>query len=413
MTSAAEWKELTPPRPGDGRILEEALRLRSTVLLVQALGVVAFGALAPWGPSVLALAAVLAGSVAVNVIAASLARRGRTPPLGGLGLLDVVFLTALLALTGGAMNPFSVLYLIYVLVTAMASTPAWAWSVVAASSAGFGLLFWVSLPLPVELGGHSESHHYSAHLQGMWLAYTTTAVVIVFAISRLTAALRREREIRSATSRLLGLATLAAGAAHEIGNPLGTIKVAAGELARELVDEAASKDLRLIAREIDRAQDVLRRMSVGAGELTGEGPVQTTLGCFIQDLVASLRAPRALMHLEGSDSTLSLRWPVHAMIQALTQVLRNGLEASSGPLRLVAAEMGEQVEIEVEDDGKGMAPEVLERLGDPFFTVDKTGGRGLGLFIARSLVDHMGGTMSVWSQPGVGTKVRIRMPRWV
>lgn len=150
-------------------------------------------------------------------------------------LLDVGLLTALLAFSGGAHNPFTALYLVHVALTAMLLGP---WEVVAVlltSSLGYASLFFWCVPLPACLGGHSsDGSGFSVHLHGMWIAFVVAGAATAGFMYRMALAIQRERETSERHVRLLGLATLAAGAAHEIGNPLSTIKVAATELGADL-----------------------------------------------------------------------------------------------------------------------------------------------------------------------------------
>ena len=339
--------------------------------------------------------------------------------LGATAVLDALLLTALLALTGGPTNPFSVLYLTYVMIAAISSNAAWTWTTVFTSSAGFGLLFFVSVPLPAALGGHAGPPHgqpYAAHLQGMWMAHTVTAAVIAWFVGRLATALSREQDMRAKTSRMLGLATLAAGAAHEIGNPLGTIRVAASELERELGQSGAPpetmRDLDLIGREVRRAHRVLERMSVGAGELLGEGPVPQRLDQVLAASIAALGAAGERISLNvPADETV--RWPVQATAQALTQLMRNAVEASP-PGRDVDVQIrtiDDGVQITITDEGPGMDRDTLARIGEPFFTTRPGRGQGLGVFIARSLVEHMHGRIQIDSSEGQGTVARVWLPR--
>ncbi len=368
----------------------------------------------------------LAGAVS-NVLVGGVGRWPGLVPTGGpsarvmgtLALFDVGLLTGLLSLTGGPTNPFSVLYLIYVMLAAIATTPRWTWSTVLASSAGFGLVFFVSVPLPAPLGGHTgaaEGHPYAAHLQGMWLALTVAAIVIARWVGGLAEVLRREQQMRAQTSKMLGLATLAAGAAHEIGNPLATIRVAASELERDLQraggDPEIVRDLALIGQEVERAHQVLEHMSVAAGELRGEGAVPTDLKSLLQDIVAQLGGSSDRIELSVMPPGLVVRWPTQAATQALTQLVRNAVQAapSHESVALSARELDSGVAITVSDSGPGIEPEVLARLGEPFFTTRPGRGRGLGVFIARSLVEHLGGQVEVDSAVGKGTVVKLWLP---
>jgi two-component system sensor histidine kinase RegB len=280
------------------------------------------------------------------------------------------------------------------------------------------LFFW-HVPLPSVLGGHA--HHggqasYSAHLQGMWLAHALGAMAIATFVSALSRALRRERERSERTARLLGLATLAAGAAHEIGNPLATIRVAAGELERDLLERGLSgeelADLRLIDGEVGRASRVLERLAASAGELMGESPVALDLHEVVAVVLERVgeRAERVATSVPASGEPV--RWPVQAVSQALLQLVRNALDASAPDARVqvVACPERDGVRIDVHDRGRGMAPAVLERVGEPFFTTRPGQGMGLGVFIARSLVEHLGGQLELESTPGQGTVARVWLP---
>ncbi|MEL7239403.1 MAG: hypothetical protein AAGK78_11115, partial [Planctomycetota bacterium] len=288
-----------------------------------------FHALSPNG-QVLAfsLGLVLAGAV-FNRFVIRFSGWSSTPSLGALAVLDTVILTAWLSLNGGPANPFSVLYLIYVTVAAIGTNARWTWATVAASSAGFAFVFQSSLPWPAALGGqHGSGHSFDIHLQGMWFAQTVTACVIALFVRRLAEALQQSQRRRAETSKMLGLATLAAGAAHEIGNPLGTIAVAASEAERRMQHghgiETTVDDLKLIGQEVSRAKDVLARMAAGAGELRGEGPVSMALDRFMAELIAAIDTDPTRIDVQAP--TAMIRWPVQATQQALSQLLQNAVD---------------------------------------------------------------------------------------
>ncbi len=422
------------------------VRLRYLAVLAQAttLGIVGLGlrAALPFLPLALLVGFTLATNVAVHAFIR--VRRSRPEPVGGhlvnahssavvgvLVALDVVILTGLLACSGGPANPFTVLYLIHVVLAAMIASAAWMWLVVVLSSAGYGLLFFFAWPLPAELGGeghHGVSRHdldahdhhaemvtsgYSAHLQGMWLAYTLAAISIGASVSWLAQALRLHREERGRTERLLGLATLAAGAAHEIGNPLATIRLAASELDARLRRDGAApeliEDLDLIQKETGRAAAVLRRMAIGAGELRGEAPTPMTVVALCQRLESEFGRDRVCF--EGSGLAETVHWPAEAVVQALSQIVRNGLEAAPHEaVRVTVASHGATLLWSVTDTGPGLGPDALARLGEPFFTTKTGEGRGLGVFIARTLIEHLGGRLVYRRPPGGGTQALAELP---
>ena len=419
---AVGWsrRRFNAPEPGGHLSVLALVRLRWWSLALQGLAVaLVVGGLPSDGSAVLTSVC-----VAVGVVSNLLAPRISAPPdrvVGILAVLDVALLTGLLSQTGGPSNPFSVLYLTYVMLAAIATSPLWTWSTVVLSSVGFGLLFFVSVPLPPELGGHAghDGQPYAAHLQGMWVAHTITAAVIAWFVGRLSHALNREQQTRAQTSRLLGLATLAAGAAHEIGNPLGTIRVAASELERDLakegVAEDALRDLALIDQEVRKAHRVLEHMSIGAGELLGEGPVPTNLATLLQTTVSGLGAGADKVAVTVRPQAETVRWPLQATSQALTQLIRNAVDVSPEPhpVTIHAQVADGVVDIVIRDQGRGMNEATLARIGEPFFTTRPGEGQGLGVFIARSLVEHLGGRIEIDSAMGQGTVARVYLPQEV
>ena len=420
---AAGWhrRRFAPPAANGHLSVWAVVRLRWWSLGLQGVAVALVAGGLPSDGSVFVMGACVGIGVVSNLFAPRVdAPSGRV--VGALALLDVVLLTGLLSQMGGPSNPFSVVYLSYVMLAAIATSPGWTWSAVALSSVGFGLLFFISVPLPPELGGHAghgEGQPYAAHLQGMWVAHTITSAVIARFVGRLSDALNREQQTRAQTSRMLGLATMAAGAAHEIGNPLGTIRVAASELERDLSREGAApetlRDLALIGQEVRRAHRVLEHMSIGAGELRGEGPVPTDLATLLDTTVAALGVGADRVKIRVRPSAETVRWPLQAASQALTQLIRNAIEVSP-PTQLVDIDVevvDGAVDIVIRDCGPGMNEETLSRIGEPFFTTRPGEGQGLGVFISRSLVEHLGGRIEIDSALGKGTVARVWLPQQV
>lgn len=328
-------------------------------------------------------------------------------------IYDVAVLTFILASTGGVSNPFTMLYFSHVTLAAVCLPRFGVMLVVVGSSVGYAALFWTGEVHASHAGGD-----YALHLQGMWVAFAVTAIVIGGSVSRLTQALLQEREMRARAARLLGLTTLAAGAAHEIGNPLGTIKLVASDLVSELQKEQLkpwADDAQVILEEVDRARDVLRKMARAAGELEGEGPKQVYISEIVQALKERLETVWSLVDVSyASESSASLSIPLQATAQALAQLVRNGLEASEPMemVRVIISESAKSVIFSIEDNGVGMEPSILERVGEPFFTTKDPGrGTGLGVFLARTLVEQLDGQFQLTSSPVRGTRVTVMLPR--
>jgi two-component system sensor histidine kinase RegB len=258
----------------------------------------------------------------------------------------------------------------------------------------------------------------------MWVAFALGATFIVYFVHRVTRALaRRERELGEArearvrAERLASLATLAAGAAHELSTPLAVIAVAARELERALTrlaaDEPTRGDARLIREQVERCREILLQMAADAGESTGEDfaavSIDGLVAVALRDLADATRVDVELRTADGPELVL----PVRAAGQALRALVKNALEASPAHARVrVAASLARnRWRIEVVDAGEGMAPEVLQRAFEPFFTTKSPGkGMGLGLFLARDVVQRVGGELRLGSRAGHGTTAIVDLP---
>jgi two-component system, sensor histidine kinase RegB len=369
-----------------------------------------------------ALAAIVGVKLVSNVACALWFRGGPSVSewqLAAVMALDVAILTALLYFTGGPFNPFSFLYLVQIALAAVVLRAHWTWMLVALSLGSFGLLLVGHRPLPLEGLSYAE-----AHKKGMWVALGVASAFIVHFLLRVTGALaERERELGEARNlaarqeRLASLATMAAGAAHELSTPLGTIALVAKELERALSrggDEVMAEDARLIREQVGRCRVILDQMAGGAGESAGEGVESVTVGEVLGEaLTGSRAAPPVRREVEPAVEQATVRLPPRAVAQAVRSVVTNAQDASRDgePVVLAAAIEGGRLRIEVRDRGRGMTPAVLARLGEPFFTTKAPGhGMGLGLFLTRAVVESLGGTLAIDSRMGRGTTVTMSLP---
>ncbi len=226
---------------------------------------------------------------------------------------------------------------------------------------------------------------------------------------------RAEAEVRR-SERLAAIGQLAAGLAHELRNPLGTILASAEMLKKSVPDEnqVAAELAGFIAAEVDRTNSLVTRFLEFARpiELRRE-PAELT--AIIDRAVARLHRSRA-----GSQVTVYKNYspdirpfPMDAELieQAIFNLLTNAAQASppGGAITVKTRPAGETAEISVIDRGAGIEPRHLENIFNPFFTT-RPDGVGLGLSIVSKIVDQHGGTMAVESEVGKGSVFRVFLP---
>jgi two-component system sensor histidine kinase RegB len=338
--------------------------------------------------------------------------------LGELFCLDTICLTVVLGLTGGPMNPFSLLYLVQIMLSAMILSKTWTWALGLLSTFCFGLLFWFNRPVPA-FSPHHEEGGFSLHLAGMWIAFAIAATLITIFIGKVAESIRdHEREAlnlrdRLAKSeRLASLVTLAAGAAHELGTPLGTIAVAARELERLAGPGNILEDAKLIRAEVARCRLILERMTLDGAETPGETPVPIDPGHVLSDVAARFQRYPELQILAPAPNMIAVL-PRQATVQAVSALVKNALDANANrkPVTLRAEMASGSVRFVVEDHGGGMPPEVLAHIAEPFFTTKQPGsGMGLGTFLVRMFAEHLNGRLSFDSTVGRGSTAILELP---
>jgi len=348
----------------------------------------------------------------------------REKTLGAIFTLDTLCLTIILGLTGGPMNPFSLLYLVQITLSAVVLNKLWTLALGILSTACFGLLFWFHVPLPILETHQHTQQGLSPHLTGMWLAFMIAAALITFFTGKISDALRRrEQEVLELKDqvakheRLASLVTLAAGAAHELGTPLGTIAVVARELERYAssasADEAVVEDARLIRSEVERCRLILERMSVQGAEPMGETPRQVAIADLLNRVRDQFPNPQRNHISIDAHPTVYVIVPQQATIQSVSALVQNALDASNEnrPVKVSASQSGPRVRILIADEGSGMTETVLRRIGEPFFTTKEPGkGMGLGTFLVRTFAERLGGSLSFDSVAGRGTTVTLELP---
>ena len=224
------------------------------------------------------------------------------------------------------------------------------------------------------------------------------------------------RQARSEKWEALG--TLSAGAAHELATPLTSIAIVSNEIQRELASQAVSdtivQDVELIRSEVGRCRSILDRMSIDAGHIAAETLSEIETATLIDSMLDEFLGDRNRVNVEVADEAKHsvVRIPIQSVAQALRGILQNALDASpDSAVDLTVRTESNRLCIDICDRGVGMNAEVLRRADEPFFSTKEVGqGMGLGRFLARTVVERLGGSFETESAIGVGTRVQVRIP---
>jgi two-component system sensor histidine kinase RegB len=357
---------------------------------------------------------------------------------GLLLVYDVLQLAILLYLTGGLENPFSFLFLVPVTISASSLSMRWTMMLGLMAFASATLLAFHHYPLPWVPGQRLELPN--VYIGGMWAAIMSGVVFSAIYAGRIADEARQMSAALSATEmvlareqRLSALDGLAAAAAHELGTPLATIALVAKELKRELPLEGSHKeDIDLLISQTARCREILARLSSRESQ-TDEMYQRTRILVMIEDLIAPLRGSDVVIAVTSTadlDDRAVENEPVlkrnPAIAYGLGNLLENAVDFAQARVEVDARWTASQVSITVRDDGPGFHENIFDRLGDPFVTSrpgygEETGepgrheGMGLGFFIAKTLLERSGASVSLANRPSPehGAVVHVVWPRGV
>ena len=328
---------------------------------------------------------------------------------------DLVQAGVLLYLTGGIDNPFAILLVVPVTISAtLLPARAMAALVVLAGAILFMLWHW-ALPLPW-LGPPPR-------LPMLYTFGATIAVIIAMTFlgayvwlvsaesrSRARALVASEAALDRET-RMAALGALAAAAAHELGGPLGTITLIARDLREALGDDPVhGKDVRLLDAEAARSRAIL----VGiARRAEAEEPMPwLPLDALLHEVVAAQGPVRVPITVTATaDLPVVRRTP--ELLHGLANLVDNAVRHAGSSVELSARVDGGQIVVAVGDDGPGFPDALLPRLGEPDLGPSRSasGGTGLGIFIATTLIERTGGSLRFANSPGGGARVDARWSR--
>ena len=340
---------------------------------------------------------------------------------------DIAELAILLFLTGGLQNPFSFLFLAPVLISAtvlpIRMTVGLGLLAVACASA----LVFFHLPLPWD----SEDPLVlpPIYLFGVWLSIVLAiGVTSLYAFQateearKLSNALAATELVLTREQHLTQLDGLAAAAAHELGTPLSTIFLISRELEKTVDgNDPLASDLKTLREQAQRCRDILAKIT----QLSSSGaPFDLMpLSTLIEETVAPHRdfdvAIKVRLAVAATREPVGARNP--AILYGVGNILENAVDFARTTVEVNAWWNADTVEIIISDDGPGIAPDMLKRIGEPYLSRRRSAdeahreraGLGLGVFIARTLLERTGAKVSFSNRtfPDHGAVVQIAWPR--
>ena len=341
---------------------------------------------------------------------------------------DIAELAVLLFLTGGLQNPFAFMFLGPVLLSATALPPRFTLMLGAFAVMCATVLVFVHYPLPWDSDDPLQLP--PIYMMGVWLCILLAIGFIGVYAWQITEESRQLSDALAATELVLAreqhlsqLDGLAAAAAHELGTPLSTISVIAKELERAIAPNAPhGDDVRLLREQATRCRDILAKLT----ELSSSGEPfdRTPLTALIEEVVAPHRhfgvGIDVVTPKDRGSEPVGARNP--AILYGLGNLLENAVDFARDRVAVDALWSDDFVQVTISDDGPGFAPEILARIGEPYVTsrhrqphdaADEPAGLGLGFFIAKTLLERSGATLSFENRPPPerGAIVRLRWSR--
>jgi len=338
---------------------------------------------------------------------------------------DIAELAVLLFLTGGLQNPFSYLFLAPVLLSATALPPRFTvvlgiFAVVCAT-----VLVFVHYPLPWDPDQPLQIE--PIYMIGVWLSILLGIGFIGVYAWQITEESRQLTDALAATELVLAreqhlsqLDGLAAAAAHELGTPLSTITVIAKELENALADSPHGEDVRLLREQARRCRDILGKLTQLSA---GGAPFDLMpVSMLMEEVAAPYRnfgiAIEVRTGSRAGNEPIGARNP--AILYGLGNLMENAVDFAESTVTMTAAWSAETAEVTIADDGPGFAAEIMARIGEPYVTSradtgedDKPSGLGLGFFIAKTLLQRSGASLSFENRraPDHGAVINIRWRR--
>ena len=315
-------------------------------------------------------------------------------------LIDIIQLTSLLYLTGGVVNPFSIFLLIPSVFASSNLKTKTNFFLIFATLVSIIFLTFFSLDLPKPLSDHFHisPYYYYAIPTGLIIAllFLNYFALIFGRESNLRKeALNKIQELISKEHELVSLGTQAAAAAHSLGTPLSTIKIISQDLLEQLNNNKdLKKDLELLVSQVDRCNDILKRLSINStleDDFIGK---DLSLKNYLKEIINSFKEisdKNFTLNIEQDTNSFDIKKSIE-IIYGIRNFVGNANKYAKKNIYITIKSDSENSEIIIEDDGPGFSKDILTKIGEPYIkslreSDNKKSGLGLGIFIGKTLLE--------------------------
>lgn len=336
-------------------------------------------------------------------------------------LADVIGLSLLFYLTGGANNPFISYFLVPLTISAATLPWHFTWILACYILASYTFLMFFHHPMP-QLAQLLGDGGLSLHILGMWANFILSTGLITVFVYKMAQSLRNRDADLSATreqalrdEQIMAVATQAAGTAHELGTPLSTLAVLLKEMQNEHQDQPELlADLKLLRSQVDTCKLTLQSLVSNADKSRLLNPESKPIKVFLKEVLEhwEVLRPDVRYCIDWPEGCLAEPWILAdiTLQQALINLLNNAADASGAEPVTISMEWSAiEAQIEIHDQGPGIPMEIAERLGQTFIST-KSKGLGLGLFLTHATINRLGGAVRLYNHSLGGTLTEVRLP---
>lgn len=369
------------------------------------------------GPAVLGMLLLQVAVAALTWLQIARHRPVRVRHVVGHALLDIALFFGVLFHTGGAANPFSVLIVLPYLIASSALAPRWVLMVAAAA-----VVSYLSLRVWAQDLVHPDGVEalYRLHVDGILVTFVLGALLLAIFVNRMNVAVRRNERalshamaLQARNDSVTAVGALAAGYAHELGSPLGTMALIIESLQRRGGRGVAPAELRRLGEQVAACKHIVSQLAEAGGRRRAEAASAVRVDRFVEFVLGRVRDlhPAASLVVQTDPAPPPVIVAEESLRQALLNIVENAVQASPHAVQVQARWTGARLTVVVSDAGPGFPDEVLRHQGTaPMSTRRDRGGHGLGLMLAATTLDQLEGRLHLENRAEGGARVTLEVP---